>query len=488
MSQAYGSPHRLCDNRAVLRDFREKMYKTQFTRWGFRKNYKAADKERLARIVKACRKEGQNLPSLTFRNRPVKFDRIRRHLKQKNILLDACDNLRAATTSRGYLESKVVESVSDVSKAQEKVIARATHGTDWYAATHMSDSRGLLFDPERPFSTESGRIELVLLQARNYFEWRLTVEAQSRDAKLSRNIDTVSRPAATPTVDCTDFFDHFAFGVDLLEQRQYARGWQLIHQSCSLAHALLDQQPRSLLRHLFRVFGDKKWTDFQKLRIHLLRYLAKCAVQRFGCKHPVSITLYHLQEEEVFLRASDKAYKVMIDVSDQHQDRGASLVLKQDLCDMLIKRKDHAAARSHIVHFLRQAEDTQGRNSHHARWLLRQLGRVCSGQGRDDLAESYFLDALRRGREALGTDIPDDTSVYTYENLASIYERRGDFVKSERQWRAALSGAIRLFGADHELTVYGIGCVEASFRKQGQDPKLWLLENFGISTAEGEAQ
>jgi hypothetical protein len=75
------------------------MYKTRVAHWGFMKNYKAAEKERLARLFKAHRESGEGIPQLTLRNRVAKMSRVRRFCKQQKIHEEICDAIPAVSTS-----------------------------------------------------------------------------------------------------------------------------------------------------------------------------------------------------------------------------------------------------------------------------------------------------------------------------------------------------------------------------------------------------
>src|SRR6266513_4469729 len=83
----------------------EKMYKTKITQGGLMKNYKASEKEHLARIAKAYRDSGRSVPPLHVRNRPAKLSRVRRYCKQQQILEEICDALLAESTSNGATSS-----------------------------------------------------------------------------------------------------------------------------------------------------------------------------------------------------------------------------------------------------------------------------------------------------------------------------------------------------------------------------------------------
>ncbi len=59
------------------------MYNTRLKQWGVCKNYKAEEKELLALRITQAHLKNQSLDTITFRDRPVKFDRVLRHCKSR---------------------------------------------------------------------------------------------------------------------------------------------------------------------------------------------------------------------------------------------------------------------------------------------------------------------------------------------------------------------------------------------------------------------
>jgi hypothetical protein len=60
------------------------MYNTRLKQWGVCKNYKAGEKELLAVRITQAHLENRSLDTITFKNRPVKFDRVLRYCKSRN--------------------------------------------------------------------------------------------------------------------------------------------------------------------------------------------------------------------------------------------------------------------------------------------------------------------------------------------------------------------------------------------------------------------
>jgi hypothetical protein len=187
----------------------EKMYKTKITQWGLMKNYKASEKEHLARIVKAYRDSGRRIPPLNVRNRAAKMSRVRRYCKQQQILEDICDALPSESTSKGTTSS--TETPPGHRAAATNVLFRALPGVQ-NSSSSILGSKKPSFDPERPFSTASkdGRIELILFQTKIYAQsqFNCTIEHHKHIHAWREKL---------------------IYGAEMLWQKRPAKGWQMIH-------------------------------------------------------------------------------------------------------------------------------------------------------------------------------------------------------------------------------------------------------------------
>src|SRR5271156_5793497 len=138
-----------------LTAIREKMYKSKLKQWGLMKNYKAKEKEHLARIAKAHYNSGKNAPLLTFKNRPAKWGRVRRFCKQQKFLEEICDALPNESTSNASLSSPTKAFAGDHRSVTAGVVQTALKGVCKSPFSSVSGLRQTLFDPERPFTTDS---------------------------------------------------------------------------------------------------------------------------------------------------------------------------------------------------------------------------------------------------------------------------------------------------------------------------------------------
>jgi tetratricopeptide (TPR) repeat protein len=460
----------------------EKMYKTKITQWGLMKNYKAAEKEHLARIVKAHRESGEGTPLLTLRNRAAKMSRVRRFCKQQKILEEICDALPTESSSNKEIPSSTEESPPR-STATTGVLVSALQGVQTSLVPSVPTLTKISFNPERPFSTASkdGRIELILLQMKIYFEYRFAW------ARKSDKWTSVAQPASQNAGNAADnvntWRDKLVFGVGALVNQKSAQGWRLLDEACRIFHQVLDQQSQSLFENLFHAFTDSDWTTYRDISTHLLRFFTKVSVTRFGCNHPISIILYHLQEHQILTDAVTPAFEILMDVFGENGNPTDEEIwsIKANYCLLLTNRGDYAAAESYATRSLKQCGEVYGRLHWRTRMHLLELGDVYYCQSLYEPAERQYKDILQRGREDLGHEFPDDECIFALQHSAWICEERGDFAQSEDYWRAVLAGAIINWSMEDERATYLIAELEKSLKYHGMDPEAWLQQNFGIS-------
>jgi tetratricopeptide (TPR) repeat protein len=451
------------------------MYKTKIEQWGFKKNYNAAEKERFARIVKAHRDSGRSIPPLTLRNRAVKMDRVRRFCKQQRILEEICDALPAQSASKRTNLSQ--KAPPDSRLAITGVLASAIQGVgnSW---PPMLSSGKMSFDPERPFSTTSkdGRIELILFQTKIYHQ------SLFDDAIDLNKLAGAAIPMQS-NANLQIWQGKLMIGVGLLREQKPAKGWQMIHEACEMTPQILDQPPQSFFRFLLNTFNDSDLVLFPDFRAHIQRFFMKVSATTLGCNHPISVVLYHLQEPQILEDVTKIAFEVLMDVVGENAEPANPEVwsLRDFYCVTLQWRREWAAAESYGQRFLKQCEEVFGRVHWRTLCFLLSIGRAHYHQGLYELAEREFQDLLQRERTDLGDQFPNWSGLCALQQLAWIWEGRGDFTQSEEYWRQALAGAIKVWGVEDDLTIFLFMDLEQSLKHQGKDPEAWLQQNFGLS-------
>lgn len=416
------------------------MYKTKITQWKLKKNYTAAEKEQLARDFKAHRDSGKGISPLTLRNRPAKLDRIRRFCKQEKILEEICDALQSDSPYMENVNSSAKALAGNRGAATAQVIRAAVNGVQNSSSFSAQGLTQALFDPERPFSTTSsiGRIELILLQTKIYHQSRFGFGTRSdiRSAATQPLFGNGVSEEGEFGLD-VEWAKKLVYGLGALTRQKSIQGWRMVNEACEIAHKVLEQQPKSLFRLLFYAFSDDDWTFFPGLRTYLLRFLTKSSAGKLGCNHPISVVLYHLQEQQISADAVRPVFEVLVDAFGENIDpaNDDSWDTRRDYCFSLRDQGEYAAAESHGLRFLKQSEEAFGRLHWRTRDFLQELAETHYRQEHYDLAEIEYQDAVQRGREDLGNKFPDWPCAYALEQLAWIYEARGDFAQSEECWR-----------------------------------------------------
>lgn len=435
------------------------MCKSQFTRWGLRENYKASQKKQLAQAAKSYRDLGRPIPALKFGNRPAKLHRVRRFCKEQNIMADLCD-----------LPIRPELTIMNGSSAQPPL---------------ETSLAGAVFNFDRPFSLNSGIgcIELVLLQTRNY----LYLTKSSNDLALlqsSRLLREHPRHLQGLSHVIEELRNKLVFGVGLLAQGKFRTGWKCIDETCQLFHEVLHRPHVHLVRTLLNAFGKKHWFRFPELKAHMFSFFAKACMARLGCHHPLSVLLFHLHEEATFTGAIEPAYKFLMTSFEERGDLTPDEVwqLKNDFIQLLIRRGDYATAAAYTRQFLNENEKWWGRTHRFTRPLLHLLAFSHYRQGLLELAAAECENLIEQGQKLAnsgeGEGFLDATGPGAYQVLAWVSEFRGDLVRSEKCWRAVLSGSLEIWGPGKDITSIYVGFAEQSLSKQGVNTEKWLQQNF----------
>src|SRR5436305_10496808 len=129
-----------------------------------------------------------------------------------------------------------------------------------------------------------------------------------------------------------------------------------------MVHQILDQPYQSFFRHLLCVLDSYDVAVQPDLRAHILRFFMKASALKLGCNHPISIVLYHLQEQQILEDVTLIAFDVIMDVARENLDPKDVEVcrLRRLYCTLLKRRLQWAAVESWGQRFLKQYEDVFG--------------------------------------------------------------------------------------------------------------------------------
>ena len=422
-----------------------KMYKTQIARWNLAKNYRATEKEHVARVLKTSYETGSAPTPLNIRGRPIQLHRVRRHCKKQGSLPAVLNNALAA--------------LSEADRSEVDTWIKS-HGGRLIPARRSEFPQKLL-----SLRTTNDRIELVLKQTEIYLE----------NAYLTIDTNDVNPSKAWA-------FNYKVWGAGrLMATSKFDAGWCELALACDKAHEVLEEGAVELLRAVVSWLYHPAYNKFPEARLHVLRFLARLSAAKLGTRHPLSVVLFHVLDDEVFSDIIRPYFEVMKDtmLRIRAMDRVELASIQLNEVEYLIGTiKDLKAAESVCLQCVEICVNGFGRNAFYTRSALRQLGRIYERRGCYDDAITIYQDVLSR-RSGNGSE-PDSMDVSATMDLARVYEDQGDAKQSVEYWHRTLEMALAIWDLDDSETTLLIVQLEESFRFQGLDPEPWLQGYFGI--------
>ena len=189
--------------RQGLNSNRERMFKKRIAEWKLNKNYKAAEKETIARIAMSFESRGTSMPQMVIRGQPIKLDRVRRFCAQRR--MPGASALRglhqtAAPTYPGRLEGATAMSPAPKERYPLAASIRSQHLPQG-RVEHAGEVQLQSFKSETPRSRNtirpisaplgSSNSELVLFQTRIFAE--VQMESWSWISKFKSEYELVRR-------------------------------------------------------------------------------------------------------------------------------------------------------------------------------------------------------------------------------------------------------------------------------------------------------
>jgi tetratricopeptide (TPR) repeat protein len=278
--------------------------------------------------------------------------------------------------------------------------------------------------------------------------------------------------------------DKLGFGIGMLVQRRSKQGFRSIGEGCRIFQHIVHQRYPGIIRILLEILEDENWEDFPEVKIQILRFFTRVSVTKVGCKHPLSILLFHLQNDVVLSAVSETALQQMIAIlQDDGNEYSASEVrhLERYYAESLRRHKNYSAAEYHARKNLERYQEVYGRLTEHGCNLLCELAYINENLGHWELAESQYEDVLQRSQEVLDAGGRDTFSVWALRGLGMVYMRRGDSSGAEEKFQDVLRIALSSWGLEDEYTEFLIGETAESISRLGIDADAWLQQHFKLS-------
>lgn len=242
----------------------EKMYKRRIAEWKIHKNYKAQEKEILARKVKACVDAGHSLDSISFRGRPLKLDRVRRHCRNDKKLARLWEHLSQSpqdTAAEDFVvhESKgLIRANLQSAPAVPCVLKGTAVTTSFNNLNPITDSSRISSEPglvmeQTPLSaphklpaqidepTDLHATNAVLFYTKGALDWQFTAFTRVKLNDIqSRFPGQIPVEVVTGQVDqVSAFWLALYHGYVSLKAGNHAQAFKTLNNSCQMVQPLL---------------------------------------------------------------------------------------------------------------------------------------------------------------------------------------------------------------------------------------------------------
>ncbi len=441
-SQLYVSENRrLKDVRAILAkrhnfNASEKMFKRRIADWKIHKNYKAKEKELLAKRVKACVEAGNDVHSISFRGRPVKLDRVKRHYRSDKRFAQVWEHLSQSPDDVGIEESKVKEESpstattrsktffgSSASPECQKTLTNETSGHASLATTHNLLPPGDLYD-----------VEVTLFHTREAVQWQFTTFVALKPNDLqTRFSDSIPDEVKTGQTDqVSAFWLGLYRGFDCFRTGRGDEAWSIFDKCCNMVQPLIHAAPLQLLSCLLVHFATP-WHGMAALEEQLLGFISSMVESSLGEHHPLTMALSKMAAADDRSQLVESMMQLVVHGYKAHRkpNNSSLFALRVDQIDMLRKRKNFQQAQYLCQQLVK---DSQSMRAKRYRTALAALGRLYADQKQEFAVEGVAHRILQLETSSPGNS---STAAWASDQLATICMSRGDFAAAEGYLRRA---------------------------------------------------
>ncbi|KIV98068.1 hypothetical protein PV10_01758 [Exophiala mesophila] len=418
----------------------EKMFKRRIADWKVRKNYKAKDKENIARRVKAFVDAGQDVHSLSFQGRPVKLDRVRRHCRTDKRFSELLEHLS---------HSPEDVTISDPNVKQDSPPNALASARLWQASTCTPEAPDVQMEETQSHGTRMSRtislptdfhaVEKTIFHTREAVSWHFIAFRPLKIRELERRFpQTISPEVRARRIDqASEFWLKLYHGYEHMEQGRSLEAWTAFDRCCQMIQPLIMSAPLHLVSCLLLHFATT-WQGLNDLQHSLLDFVSSMARQVLGQDHPLAIALSMVATADIRDHVVEPMMGLIIEGYEARRkfDNPSLFALQVDRIDMLRKRKNFVKARTLCQKLVVDSQTMRKQKRH--RTALAALGRIYSDQGKELAVEAIAHRILDNERaDPLGSN-SGGTSSWACDQLATLYMHRGENTAAESYLRRAV--------------------------------------------------
>ncbi|KAJ9655000.1 hypothetical protein H2198_006045 [Neophaeococcomyces mojaviensis] len=359
--------------------------------------------------------------------------------------------------------------------------------------TASDDSTGVLTSPSSDIillpapsipHNKTLNVEKMLLSVNAYFHGCATA------FRYTNQFDIIPSGGET-MAPSYPFWSELKHGIYLLKVQSPELAWPALDRACALAPTIINETVSFdflFLKELFLTLSPVNVRVYPLIRIKLLQYLSTLAHMKLNKNHPLSIICHELQQDENSHAVSGVALECMLNTIKSHgsgisHGRGENLydlafrlecaaitLLRRDgQLDLASYRAKSLLNRAKAMLTTLESRYQDISSLRQARMAATELAHVCMDQRGDhyDEAIEHCLFALTGVQYDSGVFegwppssltfdrqavIRDKRSVYTFEDLAKIYDELGDRVQAIAWLEMGVLLAHEVFDAAAEVT------------------------------------
>ncbi|KAK3340021.1 hypothetical protein B0T25DRAFT_467084 [Lasiosphaeria hispida] len=325
----------------------------------------------------------------------------------------------------------------------------------------------------------SRSIEVISRSLRDYYDWQLDniPEGILPDDYLGHRSSEESTQYWGTIKNAIYLVKISAGSMEDLEHRPDRRAWPAFAEAGRIASAAMTTQPFDFLRNLFATLSPANTSARPELRGILLQFLASEARDTLSPGHPITVICQELLRDEDCQEVSRRGLQCMLDIFSTRlgRSRAVSFKLLDSLATLLRRNGEFDAAMDIIMELLNSCRQVFGHESDQARMVENELAHFYMVADECDLALDHCMAVVKRpqmAEQAADEQPPfyqDGIAAHTMEDIAEIYQRRGDFEASIMWLERAASIALTLWGPKSVATGHIIDRMTSLQRKFGKD-------------------
>ena len=432
---------RLKDVRSILSrrhgfNASEKMFKRRIADWKIHKNYKAKEKEQLAKRVKACVEAGHDVHSISLRGRPVKLDRVRRQYRSDKRFAQVWEQLSESPHEIS------VEEVAVKEESPSSITAHYKPYTDSTTSPECSKSRTRSNTGHDPGTvvvlppSNLYNVEVALFHAREAVQWQFTAFKPLKPKELqTRFPDMIPLEVKTGQTDqVSAFWLGLYRGFDYILTGRAEEAWSIFDTCCNMVQPLIYSTPLQLLSCLLVHFAVP-WQGMAALEQQLLSFICSMAENSLGQHHPLFRALSMITATDLRDRLIEPLIQLVVEGYGARRKFSSSstFALRIDQIDTLRKRKNFQHAEYLCQRLIK---DSQKMRPKRYRSALAALGRLYADQNKEFAVEGVAHKILQAETHDSGGR-NSSTAAWACDKLATICLDRGDLLSAERYLRRA---------------------------------------------------